>query len=63
MLKKVFEYLKVVVVAAGKFLHYVYAAEITVAVIGVFSIIIGSKLFGIGLIAWAVLLSINEREL
>jgi hypothetical protein len=46
--------------AFGKFLRYAYASQITIGVFGLVEYLAGYKLIGALIIAWGVLLTINE---
>ena len=59
-LKLIWSYLLIALKAVGKFLKFAYASQITIGAIGVFTYLFHSKLVGILLVVWMVLLTINE---
>jgi hypothetical protein len=61
-MKKVLDILKVALAAIVKFLAFPYAAEITIGAFGVVELLAGHKLLAIAILAWGVLLAINEYK-
>jgi len=59
---KVLDYLKIGLAAIGKFLKFAYAAEITIGVFGVIKLLAGHTLVGLLILAWGILLTINEYK-
>ena len=53
---------KLILVAIGKFLKYAYASKITIGVFGLVEFFAGHKFWAIVIIAWGVLLTINEAQ-
>lgn len=56
MKQKIFEYLKTALKAVSKFLKYTYAAEVTIVALSVILYAFISRLFGILICAWGLLL-------
>ena len=54
--------LKLILAAIGKFLKYAYASQITIGVFGVVEFIAGHKLVALLIIAWGILLTVNEYK-
>jgi hypothetical protein len=53
---------KLILAAIGKFLKYAYASQITIGVFGIVEFIAGHKLIALLIIAWGILLTINEYK-
>jgi hypothetical protein len=59
---KIVNILKRIIQAIAKFLHFAYASEITIAAIGVWVNLFESKVIGLMLIAWAVVLFVVNSQ-
>jgi hypothetical protein len=53
---------KLILAAIGKFLKYAYASQITIGVFGIVEFIAGHKLIALLIIAWGILLTVNEYK-
>ena len=61
-LKTILSYINKGLDAIGRFLRYVYAAEITIIVISVFLFVFGHKLLSVILLIWGMLLAFNQYK-
>ena len=53
---------KLIFAAIGKFLKYAYASQITIGAFGIVEFIAGHKLIALLIIAWGILLTVNEYK-
>ena len=53
---------KLILAAIGRFLKYAYASQITIGVFGIVEFIAGHKLIALLIIAWGILLTVNEYK-
>jgi hypothetical protein len=51
---------KIILAAIGKFLHYSFAAEITIGIFGVVEFLAGHHFWALIILAWGVLLTITK---
>lgn len=61
-MKTLIEYLKIGLVAIGKFLKFAYAPEITIGVFGIINLLSGRTLIGLLILTWGILLAVNEYK-
>jgi hypothetical protein len=54
------EIIKKIISAIGKFLKWGFASQVTIVAFGTVSVLKGHKLFGLIVIAWAILLTVND---
>jgi|WetSurMetagenome_2_1015567.scaffolds.fasta_scaffold00103_67 hypothetical protein len=62
VLNFIWEYLVLIVKALGKFLKWIFAPEVTIGVLAVLIYLHGHHFWAFVLIAWGILLTINEYK-